>query len=63
MSMSSARAESSARADRGLKRPAVEFEEGLRQTVAWYREHADWVATIRTGAYLKYYEQQYGSRS
>src|SRR5205807_6791130 len=44
-------------------RPAVAFEEGLRQTVAWYREHADWVAGVRTGAYLKYYEQQYGSRS
>jgi dTDP-glucose 4,6-dehydratase len=41
-------------------RPAVPFEEGLRQTVAWYREHADWVARVRTGEYLKYYERQYG---
>jgi dTDP-glucose 4,6-dehydratase len=22
--------------------PAIRFEDGLRQTVAWYREHADW---------------------
>jgi dTDP-glucose 4,6-dehydratase len=41
-------------------RPAVRFEEGLRQTVAWYRDHADWVARVRNGEYLKYYERQYG---
>ena len=41
-------------------RPAVTFEEGLRDTVRWYVEHADWVANIRTGEYLKYYERQYG---
>jgi dTDP-glucose 4,6-dehydratase len=41
-------------------RPAVTFERGLRDTVAWYREHPDWIAAIRTGAYLKYYETQYG---
>jgi dTDP-glucose 4,6-dehydratase len=42
-------------------RPAVPFEQGLRDTVRWYVDHADWVANIRTGEYLKYYEQQYGS--
>jgi dTDP-glucose 4,6-dehydratase len=41
-------------------RPRIAFEEGLRETVRWYREHADWVASIRTGEYLKYYERQYG---
>jgi dTDP-glucose 4,6-dehydratase len=41
-------------------RPQVSFDEGLRQTVAWYRANADWVANIRTGEYLKYYERQYG---
>jgi dTDP-glucose 4,6-dehydratase len=43
-------------------RPAVHFEEGLRQTVGWYRMHADWVAGVRTGAYLNYYQAQYGTR-
>jgi dTDP-glucose 4,6-dehydratase len=43
-------------------RPAVPFEQGLRDTVQWYRDHADWVANIRTGDYLKYYQRQYGSR-
>jgi dTDP-glucose 4,6-dehydratase len=41
-------------------KPVVPFEEGLRETVAWYLAHADWVAGIRTGEYLKYYERQYG---
>jgi dTDP-glucose 4,6-dehydratase len=41
--------------------PAVPFDVGLRQTVAWYRDHADWVARVRTGEYLKYYARQYGS--
>jgi dTDP-glucose 4,6-dehydratase len=41
-------------------RPRIGFEQGLRDTVGWYREQADWVNAIRTGAYLKYYEKQYG---
>jgi dTDP-glucose 4,6-dehydratase len=41
-------------------RPRVPFADGLRETVRWYREHADWVANIRNGEYLKYYERQYG---
>ena len=44
-------------------RPAVVFEDGLRETIAWYRAHGDWIAAIRTGDYLKYYELQYGSLS
>src|SRR5262249_8326562 len=35
-------------------RPAITFDQGLRDTVRWYQEHADWVANIRTGEYLKY---------
>lgn len=41
-------------------RPKVPFAEGLRETVRWYREHGEWVANIRSGEYLKYYERQYG---
>jgi dTDP-glucose 4,6-dehydratase len=41
-------------------RPQIGFEAGLRETVRWYGEHTDWVAGIRTGEYLKYYEKQYG---
>ena len=41
-------------------RPTISFEQGLRDTVKWYQDHADWVAGIRTGEYLKYYEKHYG---
>jgi dTDP-glucose 4,6-dehydratase len=44
-------------------RPRIPFAEGLRETVRWYAAHADWVAGIRTGEYLKYYEKQYGKYS
>jgi dTDP-glucose 4,6-dehydratase len=42
-------------------RPVVSFEEGLRDTVRWYATHSDWVADIRSGEYLKYYQRQFGS--
>jgi dTDP-glucose 4,6-dehydratase len=41
-------------------KPSVSFERGLRETVEWYRQNAEWVAAIRTGHYLHYYERQYG---
>jgi dTDP-glucose 4,6-dehydratase len=41
-------------------RPSVPFDQGLKETVSWYRAHGDWVASIRTGEYLKYYQRQYG---
>jgi dTDP-glucose 4,6-dehydratase len=42
-------------------RPSVNFEDGLAETVRWYREHGDWVESIRSGAYLDYYDRQYPS--
>ena len=51
----------SSKAERELGwKPEVGFEEGLRDTVAWYRANADWVASVRSGEYLHYYERQYG---
>jgi dTDP-glucose 4,6-dehydratase len=43
-------------------RPAIAFDDGLRDTVRWYIEHGDWVANIRNGEYRQYYAQQYGGR-
>jgi len=40
--------------------PRVRFDEGLAQTVAWYRENSWWWEPIRSGEYRAYYERQYG---
>lgn len=40
--------------------PAVRFEDGLRETVSWYRSQGDWVSRVRSGEYRKYYEAHYG---
>src|SRR5271170_6348862 len=40
--------------------PRVRFEEGLEETVAWYRDNAWWWESIRSGDYREYYERQYG---
>ncbi len=40
--------------------PRVRFEEGLAQTVAWYRDNGWWWEPIRSGDYRAYYERQYG---
>jgi dTDP-glucose 4,6-dehydratase len=42
--------------------PKVTFEEGLRETIDWYRSNLRWVEKIRSGDYRHYYEQQYGKR-
>jgi len=40
--------------------PRVRFEDGLQETVAWYRDNAWWWEPIRSGDYRAYYERQYG---
>jgi dTDP-glucose 4,6-dehydratase len=42
--------------------PGVPFDEGLRATIQWYLEHDDWWRSIKSGEFLKYYEQMYGKR-
>ncbi len=42
--------------------PSMAFEEGLRATIDWYVAHPDWLAHVRSGAYMAYYEQQYTRR-
>jgi dTDP-glucose 4,6-dehydratase len=40
--------------------PRVRFEDGLEETVAWYRENGWWWEPVRSGEYRRYYERQYG---
>ena len=39
---------------------AVRFDEGIADTVAWYRDNEAWWGPIRSGEYREYYERQYG---
>jgi dTDP-glucose 4,6-dehydratase len=43
-------------------KPSLHFEEGLEKTVDWYLTHEDWLDNVTSGAYQKYYEQQYSRR-
>jgi dTDP-glucose 4,6-dehydratase len=43
-------------------RPRRSFEQGLAETVAWYRDHRAWWEAIKSGAYRTYYESMYGER-
>lgn len=38
------------------------WEGGLKKTVDWYRDNAEWIDHVRSGAYREYYEQQYGAQ-
>ncbi len=41
-------------------KPAETFESGIRKTVQWYLANGDWVAQVRSGAYLNWLQKQYG---
>jgi dTDP-glucose 4,6-dehydratase len=43
--------------------PVISFEEGLAQTIRWYRDNPSWVARVRSGEYRNYYERNYGGRA
>ena len=43
-------------------RPAETFESGIRKTIAWYLEHAQWVANVQSGAYREWVEKNYAGR-
>ena len=42
--------------------PSVTLEQGLKKTIDWFADHQEWWQSIKTGAYLDYYEVQYGER-
>ncbi|HEY5672109.1 MAG TPA: dTDP-glucose 4,6-dehydratase [Malonomonas sp.] len=43
--------------------PTLQFEAGIRLTVNWYLQHADWVNSVLDGSYQEYYDKMYGSDS
>jgi dTDP-glucose 4,6-dehydratase len=44
-------------------RPAETFQSGIRKTVQWYLDHADWVADVQSGSYRDWVEQNYARRN
>jgi dTDP-glucose 4,6-dehydratase len=43
-------------------KPSLRFEDGLEKTIDWYLSNEEWLDNVTSGAYQKYYEQQYTSR-
>lgn len=44
-------------------KPKIQLEEGLRRTIDWYRSNDKWLAGVRQGEYLNYYEKYYVQRA
>lgn len=42
--------------------PRIAFEEGLRATIAWYRNNEAWWRPLKSGEFLDYYKRQYAHR-
>ena len=42
--------------------PRVSFEEGLRETVRWYRENEPWWRSVQSGEYLSFYDRWYAGK-
>lgn len=40
-------------------KPEVPPEQGLRETIRWYKEHPEWWQPIKSGEFKKYYDSQY----
>ena len=40
--------------------PTVDFGEGLKKTIDWYKNNQSWWRNVKNGKYLEYYKKQYG---
>ncbi|CRI58401.1 dTDP-glucose 4,6-dehydratase [Pseudomonas sp. CCOS 191] len=43
--------------------PEETFESGIRKTVQWYLDNAEWVAHIKNGSYQQWIDKNYASRA
>jgi dTDP-glucose 4,6-dehydratase len=44
-------------------KPVETFDSGIRKTVQWYLDHADWVAQVQSGAYRDWVQANYTQRA
>jgi dTDP-glucose 4,6-dehydratase len=42
--------------------PRHRFDEAIKTTIQWFKDSEPWWRAIKTGEYLKYYDQQYAAR-
>ena len=42
--------------------PSLQFEEGIEKTAEWYLAHQDWMDSVTSGDYMKYYDEMYSNR-
>jgi dTDP-glucose 4,6-dehydratase len=42
--------------------PQVDFEDGLRETIEWYRTNPGWISRVKSGEYQSYYHKNYANR-
>ena len=43
-------------------KPAIPLDEGLQQTIEWYKKNTGWLSGVRGGEYRTYYEKYYANR-
>jgi dTDP-glucose 4,6-dehydratase len=44
-------------------KPAISLDDGLRQTIEWYRSNTKWLTEVRRGDYRTYYQKYYENRN
>ena len=44
-------------------KPVETFDSGIRKTVQWYLDNADWVAQVQSGAYREWVQANYTQRA
>lgn len=42
--------------------PQISLQDGLRQTIDWYKNQREWLASVRDGEYRSYYAKYYENR-
>ena len=42
--------------------PSITFEEGITKTIDWYLQNKNWLETVVSGDYQKYYDSMYAGR-
>ncbi len=44
-------------------KPRVLLEDGLLQTIEWYRNHSEWIQDLESGKYMEYYDLLYNQET